>query len=138
MEKKQTRGLRNHNPLNIRHSGEEWQGMALQQTDKEFVQFVSNAYGYRAAFVTLRTYQLKHGLRTIAGMISRWAPSKENNTAAYIRIVASRTGLDKDAHLPYTNKELMVKMAMAMTMAENGIQAIKSEVEEGYRLAFGF
>lgn len=141
MEKNQEklpRGLRNHNPLNIRLSATRWQGMAEKQTDKAFVQFVSNAYGYRAAFVTLKTYQTKHGLRTIAQMIGRWAPPNENNTAAYVRRVAAGTGLDKNAHLPYTNKELMVKMVMAMTAVENGIHAIKSEVEEGYRLAFGF
>lgn len=138
MNKNQPRGLRNHNPLNIRVSSEKWQGMAEKQSDKYFVQFVNNAYGYRAAFVTLKTYQIRHGLRTIADMIGRWAPPLENNTAAYIRRVANGTGLDKNAHLPYTNKELMIRMVMAMTMVENGIQAIKSEVEEGYRLAFGF
>lgn len=112
--------------------------MAEKQTDRAFVQFVSNAYGYRAAFVTLRTYQQKHGLRTIAAMIGRWAPPNENNTAAYVCRVAKGTGLAPDAHLPWTNKELMVKMVMAMTEVENGTSAVKLEVEEGYRLAFGF
>lgn len=132
------RGLRNHNPLNIRVSSTKWQGMDPVQNDKSFVRFISNAYGYRAAFVTLRTYQQKYGLRTIAKMIGRWAPPNENNTASYIKRVADGTGLDKDAQLPYTDKEHMVRMVMAMTVVENGINAIKSEVEDGYKLAFGF
>lgn len=132
------RGLRNHNPLNIRVSSTKWQGMDPAQSDNSFVRFISNAYGYRAAFVTLRTYQQKYGLRTIAKMIGRWAPPNENNTASYIKRVADGTGLDKDAQLPYTDKEHMVRMVMAMTVVENGINAIKSEVEDGYKLAFGF
>lgn len=131
------RGLRNCNPLNIRH-GEPWQGMAEVQKDKAFVTFVSNAWGYRAAFVTLRTYQAKHGLRTIEGMIGRWAPACENNTKAYVKVVADEVGMDKKAVLPYTDKEKMVRMVMSMSFVENGVRAVKMEVEEGYRLAMGY
>ena len=38
-----TRGIRNNNPLNIRHSKDKWQGIAITQTDKSFVQFQSKA-----------------------------------------------------------------------------------------------
>ena len=31
------RGIRNNNPLNIRHSSDKWQGAAMTQTDKSFV-----------------------------------------------------------------------------------------------------
>ena len=53
---KKTRGLKNNNPLNIRHSKDQWQGARKEQTDKAFVQFESMAYGYRAAWKTLETY----------------------------------------------------------------------------------
>lgn len=138
MRDSRPRGVRNCNLLNIRHSGDAWQGMREKQTDRAFVQFVSNEYGYRAAFVTLRTYQTKYGLRTIAQMIGRWAPPNENNTKAYIKMVADGVMMDKDAPLPYTDKEKMVRMVMAMTRMENGIQAVKMEVEEGYRMAMGY
>ena len=39
-----TRGIRNHNPGNIRH-GEQWQGLAKEQTDPSFCVFISNEYG---------------------------------------------------------------------------------------------
>ena len=39
------RGIRNNNPLNIRHSADKWQGASETQTDKSFVQFKSMAYG---------------------------------------------------------------------------------------------
>ena len=51
-----TRGIRNNNPLNIRHSADQWQGARAQQTDPSFVQFESMAYGYRAAWKVLETY----------------------------------------------------------------------------------
>ena len=50
------RGIRNNNPLNICHSASRWQGMRMEQTDKEFVQFESMAMGYRAAWRVLETY----------------------------------------------------------------------------------
>ena len=67
------RGIRNHNPLNIRRSKDQWKGMAEVQTDRAFVQFKSLEYGWRAAFYLLtRTYYHKYRLYTIRGIISRW------------------------------------------------------------------
>ena len=54
-----SRGLRNNNPLNIRHSGEKFQG-EIKGKDKSFKTFSSLPYGYRASFVILGTY-LSHG-----------------------------------------------------------------------------
>ena len=51
------RGIRNNNPLNIRRSKDKWQGLKTLQTDAQFCQFETMAYGWRAAFVMLtRTY----------------------------------------------------------------------------------
>ena len=49
------RGLRNNNPLNIRHNADNFLG-ELRGDDKSFKIFASMAYGYRAAFVTLASY----------------------------------------------------------------------------------
>ena len=132
------RGLRNHNPLNIRKSATKWQGMAERQDDVAFVSFVSNAWGYRAAFRVLRTYMVNYGLRSIEDIVSRWAPPKENHTRAYIDTVSRLSGIGSLVNLYITNKEDMVKVVMAMAQVENGVEANKWEVEEGYRLAFGF
>ena len=83
-DKKLPRGLRNNNPLNIIRSATKWQGMSETQTDKHFVQFKTLAYGYRAAFLLIRTYMRKYGLLSIEQIIRRWAPPSENNTAAAI------------------------------------------------------
>ncbi len=136
--KKTARGLRNCNPLNIRKSSAQWQGMANVQTDREFVTFAGNEWGYRAAFKTLHTYMTKYNLCTINDIISRWAPMSENDTKTYIRTVRNESGIDSEKKLYWTCKEDMVKVVMAMSYVENGVRAVKAEVEDGYRLAFGF
>ena len=69
------RGLRNNNPLNIRHNADVFQG-EIQGTDKSFKTFSTLPFGYRAAFVTLATYNAR-GQNTIEKIISRWVPPIE-------------------------------------------------------------
>ena len=83
------RGHRTNNPLNIRQSTDRWDGAAETQTDKDFVQFQSMAYGYRAAWQILNTYYKKLKERkkhfTVENIIHRWAPPTENFTEGYMR-----------------------------------------------------
>lgn len=97
------RGLRNCNPLNIRRTADLWQGLAERQPDPEFFTFRSMAWGYRAAFIVLRTYCHKYGLRTVRDIIARWAPPEDgNDTENYIRKVCVLTGFSPDKCLnPY-------------------------------------
>ena len=141
------RGLRNNNPLNIRHSKDQWQGAAETQTDKEFVQFQSMAYGYRAAWRTLHTYykrlseQKKHF--TVENIISRWAPPTENDTKSYIHSVLRMTSLGGNENLPQPSRgvdiPILEKLVAAMTTMECGIpyqQVNRIAIGKGYELAF--
>ena len=96
------RGLRNNNPLNIEKTkgGNPWQGEVVPSKDSRFAQFTSMAYGYRAAFKLLNNYQRNYGLDTIRKMISRWAPSNENHTEAYVKTVSGRSGVPADGRPP--------------------------------------
>lgn len=91
------RGLRNNNPLNIRHSASRWQGVRAEQTDKAFVQFTSITMGYRAAWRILETYykhfEAQHKPFTPRNIIYRWAPPNENDSEAYLRRVCQLTNL---------------------------------------------
>ena len=91
------RGLRNNNPLNIRHSASRWQGARVEQTDKAFVQFISITMGYRAAWRILETYykrfEAQHKPFTPRNIILRWAPPNENDSEAYLRRVCQLTNL---------------------------------------------
>ena len=117
------RGLRNNNPLNIRRSSDKWKGLYATQNDKEFFQFLCPAYGWRAAFVILtKSYYAKRGINTIEGIITRWAPSNENNTEGYIRRVCEYTGLRRDQILPPPSERpaFWLMIGYAMARVENG------------------
>ena len=141
------RGIRNNNPLNIRHSADQWQGVRQEQTDKSFVQFKSMAYGYRAAWKTLQSYYNRFCRQskpfTVRNIIHRWAPPNENETEAYIRTVLTLSGIGAQENLlPPENVDSFHRLSMlleAMTVMENGIRANNVDAEaiyQGYKLAF--
>lgn len=114
------RGLRNNNPGNIR-LGQPWQGLRETQTDGAFAQFISMEYGIRALCKVLFTYAEKHGLRNIAGIISRWAPPQDkNDTPAYINFVSQQLGVDPLAQINVRDPETLFRLARAIIRKENG------------------
>jgi len=120
--KKLPRGIRNHNPGNIRW-GDPWQGLVpkAKRTDKAFCQFQSAAYGIRALAITLITYQDKHKLRTIRQIITRWAPPTDNNnTQSYIHAVARQTDRKPDQELDMHRYDDVRAVAEAIIRHENG------------------
>jgi hypothetical protein len=122
------RGIRNHNPLNIRRTGkDQWKGLADAQQDAAFCQFKSLEWGWRAAFHLLtRTYYHKYRLYTIRGIISRWAPSSENDTTAYIANVSRLTGIDPDEPIgiPSDKPARWMMVGAAMAIQENGTSSL--------------
>lgn len=114
------RGYRNNNPLNIRKSAANaWKGKVVPGTDSAFEQFITMAYGYRAALYLLRKY-IGQGNNTIRKIIGKWAPPSENNTTAYINNVTLRSGIGADTVLQRTAMESLCKIAYAMACVENG------------------
>ena len=143
----ESRGIRNNNPLNIRHSADRCEGARIEQTDKSFVQFQTMAYGYRAAWKVLESYW-KHFKRqrqpfTVAHIIARWAPPSENHTDAYVSTVLKLTSLGGKENLPRPFMGIaiykLVRLFAAMTTMECGIPYEKVDVQailDGYDLAF--
>ena len=133
------RGIRNNNPLNIRRSGDKWQGLKVLQEDKAFFQFSEMKWGWRAAFRLLcHTYYGKYKLRTIRDIITRWAPPKENNTEAYIRRVTDRIGIGPDRELgdPQTHPTQWMMIGIAMAIVENGTTNLDYlSMLKGYEMA---
>ena len=122
------RGIRNHNPLNIRRTAkDQWRGMAEVQNDRAFVQFKSLEWGWRAAFYLLtRTYYQKYRLCTIRGIVSRWAPSCENDTRAYVENVSRLTGINPDEPIgtPKEHPARWMMVGLAMAIQENGTASL--------------
>jgi hypothetical protein len=131
-----TRGIRNNNPGNLRRSNDPWQGLAKEQTDKEFFVFNGPIYGIRALARTLINYQDKHGLRTIRQIIERWAPPNENDTAAYVRAVSADTGIPADQSLDMHTYADLKPLVEAIINHENGQQPYTgAQVDKAFVLA---
>ena len=128
------RGIRNNNPLNIRHNrNNRWQGVYEKQTDPEFVRFASMQFGIRAGFVIIRNY-IKAGHKDVASIISRWAPSKENNTEAYIRHVCEMADLSPFQELKFEDKPTMLRLVDAMIRVECGKPVSQTDIQRGYEM----
>lgn len=128
-----TRSERNNNPGNIRLTGDRWRGQVLPPPDRGFVTFKSPEWGYRALFVVLEGYMIRHGLVTIRSIIGRYAPPSENATAAYIRSVCRATGWGPDDPLDPCGR-VMQDLARAITLQESGKPADESNLLKGYEL----
>ena len=115
------RGVRNCNPLNIRRTADLWQGLAERQPDPEFFTFRSMPWGYRAAFIVLRTYCHKYGLRTVRD----------------IRKVCVLTGFPPDKCLNPYDPSHMAPLVAAMSRVECGVKPIMSQIKEGWSLYMG-
>ena len=126
------RGLRNNNPGNIRRNSDVFQGEKTS-SDREFKQFKSMAYGYRAIFKILFNYYRNYKLDTIRKMITRWAPPEDNNhTEAYIKTVSGYAGIPAEDPINITNREQMIRIVAGMSRVENGRDAEMSDIITGW------
>lgn len=115
------RGIRNNNPGNLKFNAyDKWQGLATPPSDGEFFIFANPTYGIRAAARTLIVYQDKHGCKTIADFIGRWAPDSENDTDAYVAAVAGHMAVSAVAAIDVHQYGYMRSMVEAIIEQENG------------------
>lgn len=129
-----SRGLRNCNPGNIRLSPVRYQGEITPSGDPAFKQFKSILWGYRAMFVLLHTYRIKHGLNTLSAMIRRYAPPVENHTEGYLKAVCNWSGVAPEGILNTLDGTAMIPIVAAMSRVENGTPAIEGDVLAGWKL----
>lgn len=129
-----TRGYRNNNPGNIRKNSDVFQGEVNPSQDKEFKQFKTMAYGYRAVFKILMTYHKKYHLNTIRMMIGRWAPPEENHTENYIKTVCDVAGMNPDGPVDTGNRELMIRIVAGISRVENGRNADMVDIIDGWNM----
>jgi len=114
------RGLRNNNPLNVSElgGGKKWDGQT--GNDGRYPKFATIDKGFAAADDNLLAYAKRHGISTLRGIISRWAPRSENDTAAYIRTVAGDLGIGADQKLDLLDPDVRRKVLLSMAKVETG------------------
>lgn len=116
-----TRGLRNRNPGNLRGGPVKWLGETGRDRD-DFCVFDSDDSGLRAAGKVLLTYRVRHGLDCIEEIISRWAPSSENNTRAYVDAVSRSMNVPPMMLLDVHDVGVLAPLMAAIVKHENGTQ----------------
>lgn len=115
-----TREISLNNPGGIKRNNIVWEGMADTQPDPELVNFISPVMGIRAMMEDLLNYKKLHDLDTISGIIERWAPPVENNTAAYISDVCQRCGVDASSYFDVNVPDNLIRLTQAIVHHENG------------------
>ena len=137
------RGIRNHNPGNIKQSSDRWNGLAKeadmtpeQRDERVFCVFEHPKWGIRAMAIILQKYQ-KDGRNTVRQMISRWAPSSDgNHTSNYVTFVSGHMEIDSEKVFELADAERAQRMVEAMIAFENGTQPYEDQIiEAGLREA---
>lgn len=129
-----TRGNRNNNPLNIRHSKDYAFVGELSPDHDGFACFTTRLMGLRAAFCIFRTYWMRYGLRTIEDMITRWAPPTENHTDIYVSVICQRTNYHPTDEMRW-DTEVAVRVIIAMAWYESRMIIEMSEAENAQKAA---
>lgn len=115
---KMTRGLRNNNPGNMRPVSRN------QANDGVFTIYRTPEEGWGALGKQLKAYA-NAGLDNVASIISKYAPSSENNTGAYIQSVTAnmskRLGSDVGAltRLDLSDPRVLKALMQSITEHEN-------------------
>lgn len=121
------RGIRNNNPGNLR-SDISWAFMTGGDPGG-FAIFDDSVHGLRALAKDLQTKITKDGLTTIRQIISKYAPTSENNTAAYIASVSNDTGIGPDDQLT-ADPDTLAMLIRAIVNHENGDAASDAYVSD--------
>lgn len=128
------RGIRNHNPGNIRASSIDWDGEVKPGNEMEFTVFKAPWWGIRAMAKLVLRYHSFHNLKTVASIIGRYAPHHENPTGKYIQYVSRKLGVSHETSLEmnYYTLETMIR---AMIKFECGSCPYTWEIATGLIMA---
>lgn len=114
-------GLRQNNPGNLRS----WGGAG---NANGFAQFASSQDGLNAMAQQIGLYANRDGLKTIAGIVSKYAPPGDHNdTGAYIADVSRQTGFDPNAKLDINDPKVLAPLLSAMVKHEQGQQPFSND-----------
>lgn len=121
------RSVRNFNPGNLERSATSWLGLAHikemsadQRAEERFCVFSEPKWGFRALALVLRAYESSHGLNTVRGILSRYAPKSENDTASYIKHVCNALACGADKALDLSDEKTLTALCKAIAVHEGG------------------
>ena len=130
--------MKNNNPLNLRRTGWVWQGLHPRQTDPEYYRFRNAAYGYRAAFMTLRLMVRKKNRHTLARLLKEWAPDADGRDAQlYTARVCALTGLTPHTRIDPLDADRMIPLVAAISRIEQHERPHMLDLLTGWRIYQG-
>lgn len=111
-----TLALKNRNYLNIKQlrNGDKWKG-SLGVDEHGHVIFESPAWSIRAGALVLKSYEHKHGLKTVKELVHRFA---EGNRDPYIKHLCKALGVKPDQKISFTKH--LPELLKAMVVFETG------------------
>lgn len=129
-------GIRNNNPLNMRPSADNWQGMTGQNGG--YLTFDKPEDGVRAAAKNLLTYN-QRGINTPTAITAAWAPAGDNNNPKqYAEMLAGQLGITPDTPINLADPYMNGATIRAMSYVENGGHYLPNGViATGVQSAFG-
>lgn len=108
-----------------------WQGLDKSKTKSgQIIYFESVDYGIRAQLMTLKNYYKKHGIDTLIGITTRYAPygHGNNNPAAYAQTLASCMGMNTtDKFNLDSNRNLLAAIGYYIHRVEAGYYWVSRE-----------
>lgn len=95
-------------------------------------------YGYRAAARILMNYGRRYHIRTMGGVIARWAPSSENDPEGYMALVQRFSGIDPFTEISLEEPATVARLLSGMTVVEVGSEHpyTPAQVSDGVWLAW--
>jgi len=115
---KESRGIRNNNPGNIRDFGIHWEGLAGKD-NADFCKFKSAHYGLRALSRDMIT-KIGNGVNTVDKIISKHAPPNENDTSSYIKHVAQIVSNGDRHKVLKADEATLASLVKTIVKHENG------------------
>ena len=126
--------VKNNNPGNIRYSVyNNWVGQ-LGQDYRGFVVFDTLQHGIRAMVILILNY-IDDGDNCIAEIISRYAPTNENDTEAYIDTVSNMTGIGMYDDISGNDSDI-INTIYCMIKVESGVFVPMVLVTDAYNNEF--
>ena len=110
-----TLACKNANPCNVKElsGGRKWRGQVGVDA-KGHCRFSSIQYGLRAAVFTLRSYEKKHNIRTLKGIVDRFCGGNSD----YVAFLSRRMNLSPDEEFSITAR--MPELIRFMSAYESG------------------
>lgn len=113
---KKSLARQNRNFCNVKslQNGDVWKGQIGTDRFGHAI-FSDAAYGFRAAAITIRSYEKKHGLKTLEELVGRYCQSSRKEYAAFLG-KALKIAVDK----PFSYSSRMHELIVAMARWESG------------------